>query len=221
MSSSAVAAASNPSPSSSSGTTTPTARKDAETHHTTLLNTALGIYDTYFAQKAPRELNLDSASKSLLTKHRESGTTTKGRVWNSSELQRMISLYEDIAGGIFRLMATDSVPKFIQTTEFGALRYLLDEDEQDGDLVLVGEEEHLQNRVGEVDEGAFSPGLLQVQGQRTMGTGTGMQTQPQTQTQTPPGGGGGKEMRGGVYATVSQIAKEFSASRLSSSSSSS
>lgn len=37
---------------------------------------------------------------------------------HASNLQAMVKLYERIQGYIFRLMATDSIPKFIKTERF-------------------------------------------------------------------------------------------------------
>lgn len=38
-----------------------------------------------------------------------------GNALHASQLQTMVKLYERIQGYIFRLMATDSVPKFVKT----------------------------------------------------------------------------------------------------------
>jgi hypothetical protein len=38
-----------------------------------------------------------------------------GNTLHASQLQTMVKLYERIQGYIFRLMATDSVPKFVKT----------------------------------------------------------------------------------------------------------
>ncbi|KAG9014978.1 hypothetical protein FRB94_007050 [Tulasnella sp. JGI-2019a] len=49
--------------------------------------------------------------------------------FNATQLQTMIKLYERIQIHIFRLMATDSVPKFIKTSRFMALRNWVEEYE--------------------------------------------------------------------------------------------
>ncbi|RPD62037.1 hypothetical protein L227DRAFT_652186 [Lentinus tigrinus ALCF2SS1-6] len=68
------------------------------------------------------------------------GKTFQGRVeleqanaFNATQLQTMIRLYERIQTHVFRLMATDSVPKFIKTPRFLALKVKLVE-EDDGPL---------------------------------------------------------------------------------------
>lgn len=53
--------------------------------------------------------------------------------FNATQLQTMIRLYERIQTHLFRLMATDSVPKFIKTPKFLALKIKLVEDD-DGPL---------------------------------------------------------------------------------------
>ncbi|KAG8865290.1 hypothetical protein FRB96_000180 [Tulasnella sp. 330] len=49
--------------------------------------------------------------------------------FNATQLQTMIKLYERIQTHVFRLMATDSVPKFIKTSRFMALRNWVEEYE--------------------------------------------------------------------------------------------
>ncbi|KAI0771529.1 regulator of G protein signaling domain-containing protein [Trametes elegans] len=68
------------------------------------------------------------------------GKTFQGHVdleqanqFNATQLQTMIRLYERIQTHVFRLMATDSVPKFIKTPRFLALKVKLVE-EDDGPL---------------------------------------------------------------------------------------
>jgi len=47
----------------------------------------------------------------------------------ATQLQTVIMLYEKIQQHVFRLMATDSVPKFIKTTRFTALRNFVEDYE--------------------------------------------------------------------------------------------
>ncbi|KZT13105.1 uncharacterized protein LAESUDRAFT_754116 [Laetiporus sulphureus 93-53] len=115
-----------------------------ERHHETLIQTAFVIYNTYLAPSSPNELNIDHGLRNELSVWLNevitglSGKAFQGRVdidhanaFNATQLQAMIKLYERIQMHVFRLMATDSVPKFIKTPKFLALRIKLD-DEDDG-----------------------------------------------------------------------------------------
>ncbi|KIY45986.1 hypothetical protein FISHEDRAFT_48364 [Fistulina hepatica ATCC 64428] len=106
-----------------------------ERHHESLINTAFNIYNKYLAPSSQCELNIDHALRNELSKYLEdvvtslTGKAFSGRVepeqaasFNATQLQTMIRLYERIQAHVFRLMATDSVPKFIKTAQFLALR---------------------------------------------------------------------------------------------------
>ena len=95
-----------------------------ERHHESLINTAFDIYNTYLAPSSQCELNIDHGLRTELVKYLEdvvttlTGKTLQGRVepdqlnaFNATQLQKMIHLYERIQMHVFRLMATDSVPK--------------------------------------------------------------------------------------------------------------
>ena len=95
-----------------------------ERHHESLINTAFDIYNTYLAPSSQCELNIDHGLRTELVKYLEEVVTTltgkalQGRVepdqvntFNATQLQKMIHLYERIQMHVFRLMATDSVPK--------------------------------------------------------------------------------------------------------------
>lgn len=95
-----------------------------ERHHESLINTAFVIYNTYLAPSSQCELNIDHGLRNELVKYLEevvtslTGKTFQGRVepeqanaFNATQLQTMIRLYERIQTHVFRLMATDSVPK--------------------------------------------------------------------------------------------------------------
>jgi len=101
-----------------------------EKHHDTLIATALTIYNTYIAPSSPCELNIDHALRNELVAYLTDivGKGVKGyldpdqaRSVNATQLQQMIRLYERIQAHVFRLMATDSVPKFVKTTKFAQL----------------------------------------------------------------------------------------------------
>ncbi|KAF9535019.1 regulator of G protein signaling domain-containing protein [Crepidotus variabilis] len=122
-----------------------------ERHHESLINTAFVIYNTYLAPSSQCELNIDHGLRNELVKYLEdvvtglTGKAFQGRVepeqanaFNATQLQTMIRLYERIQIHVFRLMATDSVPKFIKTPKFLAMRSWVDDfDGPDGDVQLL------------------------------------------------------------------------------------
>ncbi|KAG6813448.1 hypothetical protein H0H92_010782 [Tricholoma furcatifolium] len=123
----------NPTPRSTSRNTPGQAAM--EKHHESLINTASVIYNTYLAPSSSCELNIDHMLRNEMTKYLEDtvislgGKAFSGHIepeqahsFNATQLQKMILLYERIQTHVFRLMATDSVPKFIKTTKFLALR---------------------------------------------------------------------------------------------------
>ncbi|KAJ7672868.1 regulator of G protein signaling domain-containing protein [Mycena rosella] len=107
----------------------------APEHHESLITTAFYIYNKYLAPSSQCELNIDHGLRNELSKYLEdvvtsmTGKVFQGQVdpeqanaFNATQLQTMIRLYERIQTHVFRLMATDSVPKFIKTPKFLALR---------------------------------------------------------------------------------------------------
>ncbi|KAH8830548.1 regulator of G protein signaling domain-containing protein [Flagelloscypha sp. PMI_526] len=122
-----------------------------ERHHETLINTAFVIYNTYLAPSSQCELNIDHGLRNELAKYLEDVVTSlTGKAWqgrvepeqanafNATQLQTMIRLYERIQTHVFRLMATDSVPKFIKTPKFLAMRnWVEDFDPTENDIQLV------------------------------------------------------------------------------------
>ncbi|KAF8803745.1 hypothetical protein BYT27DRAFT_7195084 [Phlegmacium glaucopus] len=122
-----------------------------ERHHESLINTAFVIYNTYLAPSSQCELNIDHGLRNELVKYLEevvttlTGKTFQGRVepdqvnaFNATQLQTMIRLYERIQTHVFRLMAQDSVPKFIKTPKFLAMRnWVEDFDPTENDIHLL------------------------------------------------------------------------------------
>ncbi|KAJ3504739.1 hypothetical protein NLJ89_g7781 [Agrocybe chaxingu] len=122
-----------------------------ERHHESLINTAFVIYNTYLAPSSQCELNIDHGLRNELVKYLEdvvtglTGKAFQGRVepeqanaFNATQLQTMIRLYERIQIHVFRLMATDSVPKFIKTPKFLAMRnWVEDFDPTENDIHLL------------------------------------------------------------------------------------
>ncbi|KAE9395641.1 regulator of G protein signaling superfamily [Gymnopus androsaceus JB14] len=147
ITSSAVAV--NPPPRSGSRATPGQAAM--ERHHESLITTAFVIYNTYLAPSSTCELNIDHGLRNELVKYLEdvvtslTGKAFAGKVepeqanaFNATQLQTMIRLYERIQMHVFRLMATDSVPKFIKTPKFLAMRnWVEDFDPTDDDVRLL------------------------------------------------------------------------------------
>lgn len=95
-----------------------------EKHHESLIQMAFVIYNTYLAPSSQCELNIDHGLRNELVAYLSevmtdmTGKTFQGRLEpeqaaqvNATQLQTMIRLYERIQTHVFRLMATDSVPK--------------------------------------------------------------------------------------------------------------
>lgn len=106
-----------------------------ERHHEVLISQAWVIYNKYLAPASPCELNIDHNLRNELVAYlgavmqQLTGRPFSGRVdqdqmgaFNATQLQNMIQLYERIQMHVFRLMATDSVPKFIKTNAFMSVR---------------------------------------------------------------------------------------------------
>ncbi|KAF4619965.1 hypothetical protein D9613_005445 [Agrocybe pediades] len=121
-----------------------------ERHHESLINTAFVIYNTYLAPSSQCELNIDHGLRNELVKYLEevvtgqTGKPFQGRVepeqanaFNATQLQTMIRLYERIQTHVFRLMATDSVPKFIKTPKFLAMRNWVEEFDPSGEDIRL------------------------------------------------------------------------------------
>ncbi|KAF8709438.1 G protein signaling, partial [Rhizoctonia solani] len=147
---STAAAATHPmhgatSPPSRPGTAkTPTPGQQAmEKHHEALVQFTFLIYNTYLAPQSQCELNIDHALRNELYAYVEdvfadngfprSGPGNVGpkeaASFNATQLQNLIKLYERIQLHVFRLMATDSLPKFIKTPRFKDLASWVEEVE--------------------------------------------------------------------------------------------
>ena len=95
-----------------------------ERHHESLIHTAFVIYNKYLAPSSQHELNIDHGLRNELAGYlNEVMTNLTGREFhghvnpdeaqsfNATQLQTMSRRYERIQTHVFRLMATDSVPK--------------------------------------------------------------------------------------------------------------
>ena len=105
-----------------------------EKHHEALVTMTFVIYNTYLAPSSPCELNIDHGLRNELVAYLNevltltTGKSVQGKVepeqantFNATQLQAMIKLYERIQIHVFRLMATDSVPKVCSYTYFFSL----------------------------------------------------------------------------------------------------
>ncbi|KZP13062.1 hypothetical protein FIBSPDRAFT_835524 [Athelia psychrophila] len=121
-----------------------------EKHHESLIHTAFVIYNKYLATSSQNELNIDHGLRNELAGYLNGVMTTlTGRKFtgtvnpedahfNATQLQTMIRLYERIQVHVFRLMATDSVPKFIKTPRFKAMRDAVgDTDATESDVLFL------------------------------------------------------------------------------------
>ncbi|KAL5636590.1 hypothetical protein ACGC1H_000518 [Rhizoctonia solani] len=112
---------------------TPTPGQQAmEKHHEALVQFTFLIYNTYLAPQSQCELNIDHALRNELYAYVDDiivdngfQRTGPGNIgpkeaasFNATQLQNLIKLYERIQLHVFRLMATDSLPKFVKTPRF-------------------------------------------------------------------------------------------------------
>jgi len=102
-----------------------------EKHHESLIQTAFQIYNKYLAPSSQNELNIDHSLRLDLASYLgEVMTNLNGRsfdgqvdasqatAFNATQLQMLIKLYSRIQTHVLRLMAMDSLPKFIKTQRF-------------------------------------------------------------------------------------------------------
>jgi len=123
-----------------------------EKHHESLIRTAFEINNKYLAPSSPHELNIDHGLRNELAgylndvmKNLTGRDDFHGHVslqeaqqFNATQLQTMIRLYERIQTHVFRLMATDSVPKFIKMPRFQAMRdWVGDTDAVESDVLFL------------------------------------------------------------------------------------
>ncbi|KAF5363852.1 hypothetical protein D9756_000592 [Leucocoprinus leucothites] len=127
-----------------------------EKHHELLIQTASLIFNNYLAHSSPSELNIDHTLRNELTGYLEevvssvTGQKFQGRLepehasaLNATQLQHIIKLYERIQGHVFRLMSTDSVPKFMKSPGFQVSQrtYAEDLENFDGEVRLLSLQE--------------------------------------------------------------------------------
>ncbi|KAF8605313.1 putative regulator of G-protein signaling protein [Ceratobasidium sp. AG-I] len=114
-----------------------------EKHHEALVQFTFLIYNTYLAPQSQSELNIDHALRNELYTYVEEVMSDNGfprngpgsvgpkeaASFNATQLQNLIKLYERIQLHVFRLMATDSLPKFVKTPRFKDLASWVEEVE--------------------------------------------------------------------------------------------
>lgn len=123
LTSSAIAAGPIANPRTGSSKSTP-AHAAMKQHLEALIQMAFVIYNTYLAPSSQSELTIDLGLRNELSGYlgdvitNMTGKVFQGRVereqanaFNATQLQKMIQLYEQIQTYVFRLMATDSMPK--------------------------------------------------------------------------------------------------------------
>ncbi|KAG1902905.1 regulator of G protein signaling domain-containing protein [Suillus fuscotomentosus] len=119
-----------------------------ERHHEALIQTAFQIYNKYLAPSSQNELNIDHGLRLDLANYLGEvmvglhGKSFDGQVdasqagsFNATQLQVLIKLYTRIQTHVLRLMAMDSLPKFIKTQRFLDARQWLGEGDAPGDDV--------------------------------------------------------------------------------------
>ncbi|RMZ76654.1 hypothetical protein DV738_g4826, partial [Chaetothyriales sp. CBS 135597] len=83
------------------------------------LAAAYGLYNSFLASGAPSELNLDFALRNRLDS-RMIRTNTEHEATRRS-LQEVVELFEQAQNTVFKLMASDSVPKFIRQPQYASI----------------------------------------------------------------------------------------------------
>ncbi|KIL00454.1 hypothetical protein PAXRUDRAFT_129793 [Paxillus rubicundulus Ve08.2h10] len=112
-----------------------------ERHHESLIQTAFQIYNKYLAPSSQNELNIDHGLRLDLASYLSdvmtslNGKAFDGQVdpsqavaFNATQLQMLIKLYSRIQTHVLRLMAMDSLPKFIETQRFSQAKQWLGGD---------------------------------------------------------------------------------------------
>ncbi|KAI6035561.1 regulator of G protein signaling domain-containing protein [Pisolithus orientalis] len=132
-------------------------------HHECLIQTALQIYHKYLAPSSQHELNIDHGLRLDLASYlgevitNLNGKSFDGQVnpnhFNATQLQMLIKLYSRIQTHVLRLMATDSLPKFVKTPRFVEARQHLGEGVGANEDVLFLTSPHAPPGLGEEEAG--------------------------------------------------------------------
>ncbi|KAI6033939.1 regulator of G protein signaling domain-containing protein [Pisolithus microcarpus] len=134
-----------------------------ERHHEALIQTALQIYHKYLEPSSPHELNIDHGLRLDLVGYLNevianlNGKSFDGSSnpnhFNATQLQMLIKLYSRIQTHVLRLMATDSLPKFLKTPRFVEARQWLGEGGGASDDVLFLTSPHAPPGLGDEEAG--------------------------------------------------------------------
>lgn len=137
-----------------------------ERHHESLIQTAFQIYNKYLAPSSQHELNIDHGLRLDLSTYlgevmtHLNGTSLDGpvnanqvSVFNATQLQMLIKLYSRIQTHVLRLMATDSLPKFVKTQRFLEARQWLGEGASANEDVLFLTSPHAPPGLGGEESG--------------------------------------------------------------------
>ncbi|KIJ70403.1 hypothetical protein HYDPIDRAFT_23514 [Hydnomerulius pinastri MD-312] len=137
-------------PAPRSGKATP-GQAAMERHHESLIQTAFHIYNKYLAPSSQNELNIDHNLRLDLASYlgevmtNLNGKSFDGQVdasqavaFNATQLQTLIKLYSRIQTHVLRLMAMDSLPKFVKTQRFtDAAKWLGEGDSANEDVLFL------------------------------------------------------------------------------------
>ncbi|WWD17505.1 hypothetical protein CI109_101946 [Kwoniella shandongensis] len=170
-----------------------------EKHQQDLIAMAFVIYNTYLAPASPCELNIDHNLRAELIAYMNQITADKdagikghiepgvGNTLHASLLQTMVKLYERIQVYIFRLMATDSVPKFCKTERFlNLMQSFFEYSDEDDSAATTGLEKKAAN--------------MSIDAKKAMAVGVGVDLHQPSPTR--------------AYLTISQAANEKQAALL-------
>ncbi|KAH7161164.1 regulator of G protein signaling domain-containing protein [Dactylonectria macrodidyma] len=80
-----------------------------------LLAQSYEIYNAFLAPDSPRELNINHQLRSSLT---ERMTNARAQETIGDQLQEVTSLFESAQNSVFKLVASDSVPKFLHNPKY-------------------------------------------------------------------------------------------------------
>ncbi|KAF7557251.1 hypothetical protein G7Z17_g849 [Cylindrodendrum hubeiense] len=82
-----------------------------------LLALSYGIYNAYLAPGSPRELNIHHQLRRSLASRMTKASAEDNTI--TDVLHEVTSLFEDAQSAVFKLMTSDSVPKFLQNPKYG------------------------------------------------------------------------------------------------------
>jgi GTPase-activating protein SST2 len=91
----------------------------------------LGLYNAFLAPGSPCELNIDSTLRQDMAS-RMTMAVAKDEDSMYANLREVANLFERARAQVFKLMAADSVPKFIRTARYMEVVGDIQDDERQG-----------------------------------------------------------------------------------------